>query len=85
MDLKQKYNQDTDGLSQFEFQLELEIGCQRSEYQLQAEGLGPQGTTVEHPSQNERSAAMVRRPLGQYVAVSPRLQLTSHTQETSPF
>ena len=31
----------------------------------------------------ERSAAMVRRTLGQYVAVCPRLQLTSHTQETS--
>ena len=29
------------------------------------------------------SAAMVRRTLGQYVAVSPRLQLTSHTQPTS--
>ena len=31
----------------------------------------------------ERSAAMVRRTLGQYVAVCPPLQLTSHTQETS--
>ena len=31
----------------------------------------------------ERSAAMVRRTLGQYVAVCPRLQLTSHTQPTS--
>ena len=31
----------------------------------------------------ERSAAMVRRTLGQYIAVCLRLQLTSHTQETS--
>ena len=30
----------------------------------------------------EKSAAMVRRTLGQYVAVCPRLQLTSHTQPT---
>ena len=44
--------------------------------------LGPQWPTVEQPSQNA-SAAMVRRTLGQYVAVCPRLQLTSHTQPTS--
>ena len=30
-----------------------------------------------------RSAAMVKGTLGQYVAVCPRLQFTSHTQETS--
>ena len=29
--VKQKYNQNTDGLSQFEFLFELEMGCQRSE------------------------------------------------------
>ena len=78
--VKQKYNQDTDGLSQ------LEIGCQRSENQLQTDGLGP---SVAHgwaaQPESERSAAMVRRTWGQYVAVCPRLQLTSHTQETSPF
>ena len=28
---------------------------------------------------------MVRRTLGQYVEVLPRLQLTSHTQPASPF
>ena len=31
----------------------------------------------------ERRAAIVRRTLGQYVAVCPRLQVTSHTQPTS--
>ena len=76
--VKQKYNQDTDGLSQ------LEIGCQRSENQLQTEGLSPQWPSVEQPRPRwGRSAAMVRRTLGQYVAVCPRLQLTSHTQPTS--
>ena len=32
---------------------------------------------------HERSAAMVRKTLGQYVTVCPRLQLTSHAQPTS--
>ena len=46
--------------------------------------LGPQWPTVEQPQPRwGRSAAMVRRTLGQYVAVCPRLQLTSHTQQTS--
>ena len=41
--------------------------------------------TVEQPQPRwGRSAAMVRRTLDQYVAVCPRLQLTSHTQPTSP-
>ena len=45
---------------------------------------GPQWHTVEQPQPRwGRSAAMVRRTLGQYVAVCPRLQLTSHTQPTS--
>ena len=47
-------------------------------------GIGP---SVTHgwaaQPECERSAAMVRRTLGQYVAVCPRLQLTSHTQPTS--
>ena len=49
-------------------------------------GLGPSvthGWAVQ--PEYVRSAAMVRRTWGQYVAVCPRLQLTSHTQETSPF
>ena len=33
----------------------------------------------------ERNAATVRRTLGQYVVVCPRLQLISHAQPTSPF
>ena len=31
----------------------------------------------------KRSAAMIRKTWGQYVAVCPRLQLTSHTKPTS--
>ena len=47
-------------------------------------GLGPSVThgLAAQPG-FERSAAIVRRTLGQYVAVCPRLQLTSHTQPTS--
>ena len=56
----------------------------RIESQQQIEGLGP---SVTHSwaalSECERSAAMVRRTLGQYVAVCPRFQLTSHTQPAS--
>ena len=45
---------------------------------------GPWGPTVEQPQTRwGRSAAMVRKTWGQYVAVCHRLQLTSHTQETS--
>ena len=45
---------------------------------------GPQWSTVEQPQARwGRSAAMVRRTLAQYVAVCPRLQLTSHTQPAS--
>ena len=44
----------------------------------------PQWATVEQPQPRwGRSAALVRRTLGQYVTVCPRLQLTSHTQPTS--
>ena len=47
-------------------------------------GLGPSVTHswAAHPECG-RSAAMVRRTLGQYVAVCPRLQIASHTQPTS--
>ena len=50
---------------------------------LQTEGLRPSMTHgwAAQPGR-KRSAAMVRT-LGQYVAVCPRLQLTSHTQPTS--
>ena len=45
---------------------------------------GPQWPTVEQSQPRwGRSAAMVRRTLGQYVAVCFHLQLTSHTQPTS--
>ena len=47
-------------------------------------GLGPSETPgwAAQP-ECERSAAMVRGTWDQYVAVCPRLQLTSHTQPTS--
>ena len=45
---------------------------------------GHQWPTVVQPQQRwGRSAAMVRRTRGQYVAVCPTLQLISHTQPTS--
>ena len=51
-----------------------------------APDVGP-GPSVTHvwaaQPECERSAAMVRRTLGLYVAVCPRLQLTSHTQPTT--
>ena len=57
----------------------------REDVELRASGrqmaLGSQWPTVEQPRW-ERSAAMVRRTLGQYVAVCPCLQLNSHTQPT---
>ena len=59
-------------------------GCQRSENKLQT---GEFGLSVTHgwaaQPACKRSAAMVGRTLGQYVAACPRLQLTSHTQPTS--
>ena len=56
----------------------------QSESQQQTEGFGPSVThsQVAQPRW-ERSAAMVRETLAQYVAVCPRLQLTSHTQPTA--
>ena len=89
VNVKQLYNQvpQTAWLSQFEFQLQLEsVGGQDASVRisLQTEGLRPSVTHgwAAEPG-HERSAAMVRRTWGQYVAVSPRLQLTSHTQLTS--
>ena len=60
------------------------VAVEDSENQLQTEGLGPQcplGWAAQ--PECERSAAMVRKTWDQYVAVCPRLQLTSHTQPTS--
>ena len=49
--------------------------------------LGPQWPTVEQPQSSwERSAAMVRRTLGQYVAVCPcPPTYLSHTTNINPF
>ena len=72
----------TDGLREFKFQA---VGDRMpAEWEPALDrGLGP---SVTHgwaaQPECERSAAMVRRTLGQYVAVCPCLQLTSHTQET---
>ena len=88
--VKQLYNQvpQMAWVSQFESvpvqsQSQLEIGCPRSENQHQTEGMGPQDPRLSSPAEWGRSAAMVRRTLGQYVAVCPHLQLTSHTKPTS--
>ena len=54
------------------------------ENQRQTEGSGSSVTHSWAPQPRwERSAAMVRITLGQYVTVCPRLQLPSHTQPAS--
>ena len=85
--VKQKYNQvpQTSWVSSSSCCSWSQLGtrCQ-IESQRQTEGFG---SSVTHgwaaQPECERSAAMVRRNLGQYVAVCPRLQFTSHTQLTS--
>ena len=72
--------------SKFEFQLQLEsVRDKIPEWEPAPDrGLGPSVTHgwVAQPEW-ERSAAMARRTRGQYAAVCPRFQLTSHTQPTS--
>ena len=87
VDVKQKYNQvpQTARVSSVPVAVGVSWGQDTSvRISLPTEGLR---LSVTHRWENqpgrERSAAMVRRTLGQYVAVCPRLQLTSHTQPTS--
>ena len=87
VDVKQKYNQvlQTALVSSSPSCSWSQLGTRcRSESQCQTEGYGP-SVTHGYAAQPEceRSAAMVRRTLGQYVAVCPHLQITSHTQPTS--
>ena len=87
MNVKQKYNQmpQTAWFSCSSSWSWSQLGTRcRIESQRQTEGLGLSVTHgwATQPGR-EKSAAMVRRTLGQYVAVCPRLQLTSHTQPTS--
>ena len=72
---------------QLQFQLQLEsVGRQYASVRISLQ-TGGSWLSVTHgwaaQPECKRSAAMVRRTLGQYVAVCPRLQLTSHTQPTS--
>ena len=84
VDIKQKYNQDGDGLSQSELEsvegqdTSVRIGCRLRD-------CCSQWPTVKQPQPRWGIVrrAIVRRTLGQYVVVCPRLQLTSHTQPTS--
>ena len=62
----------------------------RQDAELRASGrqraLGPQWPTVEQPhSRWERSAAIVRRTLGQYSSLSPSPAHLSHTTSINPF
>ena len=87
VDVRQLYNQVPQTVWVSQFQLELEsVGYKMPNWEPAAEGFAP---SVTHgwaaQPECERSAAMVRRTWGQYVAACTRLQLTSHTQETSPF
>ena len=87
--VRQLYNQvpQIAWVSQFQFQLQLEsVGDKMPAWEsaCRLRDCGPQWPTVEQPQPRwGRSAAMVRRTLGSYVAVCLRLQLTSHTQPTS--
>ena len=47
-------------VSSSQFQLQLEIGCPRSEKQLHTEGFGPQRTMVEQPSQDKEECCYGR-------------------------
>ena len=81
------YNQvqQTAWVSQFQLELESVGDRMPAEWEPAPEkGLGPSVTHgwAAQPG-CERSAAMVRRTLGQYVTVCPRLQHTSHTQPIS--
>ena len=78
--IKQKYNQDTDSLSQ------LEIGCHRSENQLQTEDLGPQKPTVEQTCQNAKEVPLWSEKLWFICSsLSPSPTHLSHTTNINPF
>ena len=47
--------------------------------------LGPQWPTVEQPSQDEKEMLLWSKEFWVKITVCPRLQLISHTQQTSPF
>ena len=80
MEVKQKYNQDTDGLSQ------LEIWCQRSENQLQTEGLGPQCPTVSSPARMRKKCCCGQKNLGSICSsLSPSPTYLSHNNKHHPF
>ena len=51
-------------LGSVQLQFQLEIRCQRSENQLQTEGLGSQWPTVEQPSQNAKEVLLWSEELG---------------------
>ena len=64
----------------------LEIGCQRSENQLQTEGLGPQWPTVEQPSQDARGVLLWSEELGSICSsLSPSPTHLSHMASINPF
>ena len=80
--VKQKYNQDTDDLSQ----LELEpVGDKMPNWEPAADrGLWVlSNPRLSNPAKMRKKCCYGQKNLGQYVAVYPRLQLTSHTQPTS--
>ena len=59
----------------------------RQDAELRANGWlgakGPQWPTVEQHGQDKKEVMLCQKNLGQYVAVCPCLQLTSHTLPTS--
>ena len=82
MYVKQKYNQDTDGLSQLELE---SVGDKMPNWEPAADrGLWAlSDPRLSSPVRMRKKCCYGQKNLGQYVAVRPRLQLTSHTQPTS--
>ena len=80
--IKQKYNQDTDGLSQFELE---SVGDKMPNWEPAADrGLWAlNDPLLRNPAKMKKKCCYGQKNLGQFVAVCLRLQLTSHTQETS--
>ena len=71
---------------EFELQLQLKIGCPRSENLLQTEGLDPQWPTVEQPSIMRKKCCYGQKNFGSICSsLSPSPTHLSHTTHINPF
>ena len=80
--VKQKYNQDTDGLSQLELE---SVGDKMPNWEPAAhKGLWALSDPwLSNPAKVRKKCCYGQKNMGQNIAVCPNLQLTSHTQPTS--